>query len=682
MAQARVGRRLVAFQQHRAAQLAGGGLDGGDQLQVVIETVQGRHKQVQATVARLGAQRGAHHAAGRLEEARHRRSLALARLAVAIARVQRGAQLLLDALPAGQRRERLVRVLRRDIGVVQLADPGLRVQRQAVAQRRIAGDQPAVLVAQEPGAGQPGIIAGAAHQRQDLADHLAETAAEHLAQALTLQRVTQTRILRGDVGRQAALAPQVIEPVLIGREYMLGGQPQAPGQAGQEACGQACIGAVVAGFVGIQRRVLPDRLAVLAPEAVERPARQLLTRVPLALAEMHQGVRRIVRAQAVEQLGGQAALVRPHGGGVPLGIVRVVERDEGRLATHGQAHIAIGQLGIDLAADAEDVVPLLVAVGLGDPRRLPDALHAHVVRELALAFVEHPGDRRRRGRLRAAGQRHMPFTGEQAGSRVEADPASAGQVHLAPGVQVGEVLLGAAGAVEGFDVGRELDQVAGDETRRQPQVAQQLHQQPGRIAARAGSQLQGFFRRLHARLHADQVADVLRHALVERHQEVDAGRGLALDTGQVLGEQRPAGLGDQIGRQLAPLGLDIGEGNLLGMRLEEEVEGVEHRHLGDQVDGDLELFGLLREHQARQVVALRVLLPVDEVLARPDLQRIGEDARAAVRRRAQAYHLRAEVDRAVVAVVRDVLQCDMDRHGVPPASQGDTCKGQDLCHRH
>src|SRR5215469_15800794 len=34
-----------------------------------------------------------------------------------------------------------------------------------------------------------------------------------------------------------------------------------------------------------------------------------------------------------------------------------------------------------------------------------------------------------------------------------------------------------------------------------------------------------------------------------------------------------------------------------------------------------------------------------------------------MRRRAQANGLGAEVDRAVVGVVRDVMQCDVDRHG-------------------
>ena len=47
------------------------------------------------------------------------------------------------------------------------------------------------------------------------------------------------------------------------------------------------------------------------------------------------------------------------------------------------------------------------------------------------------------------------------------------------GVQVGEIKLGAAGAVERLYVGLELDQVARHKTRGQATVAQQLHHQPG-----------------------------------------------------------------------------------------------------------------------------------------------------------------------------------------------------------
>ena len=104
--------------------------------------------------------------------------------------------------------------------------------------------------------------------------------------------------------------------------------------------------------------------------------------------------------------------------------------------------------------------------------------------------------------------------------------------------------------------------------------------------------------------------------------------------------------------------------------------------VGHEIDLDAQLAGLVGEDQPRLIVRLRILLPVDEVDLGGDPQRIGQDARAGMRAGPQANHLRAKVDRAIVAVMRDVLQCDMNRHGVPPASQGDTCKGQDLCHHH
>ena len=45
---------------------------------------------------------------------------------------------------------------------------------------------------------------------------------------------------------------------------------------------------------------------------------------------------------------------------------------------------------------------------------------------------------------------NVAFAGKEAGGGVEADPAGAGQEDLAPGVQVGEVDLGAARAIEGL----------------------------------------------------------------------------------------------------------------------------------------------------------------------------------------------------------------------------------------
>ena len=133
---------------------------------------------------------------------------------------------------------------------------------------------------------------------------------------------------------------------------------------------------------------------------------------------------------------------------------------------------------------------------------------------------------------------------------------------------------------------------------------------------------------------------------VELDQEIDGALALARNRAQVFLEQRLAAEHDQVRRQVALVHALVAERKSLRVRLEEEIEGIEHRHLGDQVHLDAQLARLLREHEAREVVSLRVLLPVDEMLCRRDLQRIGKDARAAMRRRTQADDLWPERQRA------------------------------------
>lgn len=108
----------------------------------------------------------------------------------------------------------------------------------------------------------------------------------------------------GDVLRQRTLAPQVVEIVFEGWKHETRRQLQTLGDTGQEPPGQRTVRAIILLFIGNQRAVVPDRHTVTAPVAVERPTRQLLAGVPLALAEVHQTLGRIVLAHALEQLGG------------------------------------------------------------------------------------------------------------------------------------------------------------------------------------------------------------------------------------------------------------------------------------------------------------------------------------------------------------------------------------------
>ena len=258
----------------------------------------------------------------------------------------------------------------------------------------------------------------------------------------------------------------------------------------------------------------------------------------------------------------------------------------------------------------------------------------------------------------------MAFAGQQARGRVQTDPACAWQEHLAPGVQIGEVFLRAARAIDRFHVGLQLDQVAGHEARRQAHVAQDLHQQPAAVPAGTTLDLQRFLWRLHAGLHADGVRNVALQPLVDVNQKVDRAALAAVHLVHIGLQQRRHGCGGEVGRQLLDLTRVVLERVVFCRRFQEKVERVVHRHLHHQVDGDLEFGGGLGEHQARLVVGKRVLLPVDEVVAGLDALRIREHLGAAVRRGTQTNHLWPQFDKTVVPIMRDVAQGNVDGHAM------------------
>ena len=97
-----------------------------------------------------------------------------------------------------------------------------------------------------------------------------------------------------------------------------------------------------------------------------------------------------------------------------------------------------------------------------------------------------------------------------------------------------------------------------------------------------------------------------------------------------------------------------------GVRFQEEVERVEHGHLGHHIHLHAELARGLGKYQPGQVIRLRILLPVDEMLVRGDAQRITQDAGARVRRRPQPHNLRTQAHQPVVLVVRGVMERDVD----------------------
>ena len=229
-------------------------------------------------------------------------------------------------------------------------------------------------------------------------------------------------------------------------------------------------------------------------------------------------------------------------------------------------------------------------------------------------------------------------------------------------MQVGEVGFRTGRAFQRLHVGGQLDQIAGHEPGREAQVAQHLHQQPGGIATGPFAGVQGFFRRQDTRFHADDVVDALLHPHVQRDQHVHRALFVAADPGQEVGQQRAGGFQSAERRQFLVQHMIVCEREGLRLRFQEEVERIDGDHIRHQVDGDDKPVDLFRENRPRQMVALRVLLPIDEMRLRLDLQCVGQDRGACMRRRTQADGLRPEGDQPVVMIGRAMGQGDVQRH--------------------
>src|SRR5687768_15148455 len=69
-------------------------------------------------------------------------------------------------------------------------------------------------------------------------------------------------------------------------------------------------------------------------------------------------------------------------------------------------------------------------------RGISGTCDAHLEREFRFGRLDCPGDRRRGLEMQRGDERDVALGGEQAGCRIEADPARAWKKDLRPGVQV------------------------------------------------------------------------------------------------------------------------------------------------------------------------------------------------------------------------------------------------------
>ena len=310
--------------------------------------------------------------------------------------------------------------------------------------------------------------------------------------------------------------------------------------------------------------------------------------------------------------------------------------------------------------------PGFFAERLGDARMLRHPVDAHVEGEVDLRIACQTRDRGCIAKMRCGGQRNVTLAGQQARGRIEPDPSRSRQIDFGPGMQIGKIMVGAGRPVERYQVRLELNQVAGDEAGGKAQVPQRLHQKPAGVAARPFTGLEGFLGRLYARLHADDIADLIGKPGIEADDEIHGARLFARHRFEKSRQARTGGLGRPVDDQVRLDVLGIGERPGFGRFLDKEVERIVDRHVGDQIHLDLQFHHRIGKHIARQPVSIGILLVIDEMFLGTDLERVRYHPCPTVRRRTETDDLRAEAHRAIILVMGQMVYACQNRHGVYP----------------
>src|SRR5690606_25941072 len=98
----------------------------------------------------------------------------------------------------------------------------------------------------------------------------------------------------------------------------------------------------------------------------DRPARELFSWVPFALAVVEHAPQVPQRMKLAGEAIGERELVSAQGRDVPLGSIGFIDTDEGRLAAHREAEVLALQDFVYLVAALQDGLPGFIRIGLCD----------------------------------------------------------------------------------------------------------------------------------------------------------------------------------------------------------------------------------------------------------------------------------------------------------------------------
>ena len=168
---------------------------------------------------------------------------------------------------------------------------------------------------------------------------------------------------------------------------------------------------------------------------------------------------------------------------------------------------------------------------------------------------------------------------------------------------------------------------------------------------------------------------MLLEVAIEVDEEIIRILFAPVDTGKPLFEQWPLLPDGQVGSEFLFQPIAVLEGILFCILIEKEIERVDDNHLGNEIDLDRERPGFFGKNQACEIVAERILLPVDEMLFRADLERVAVDRCPCMDSRPETHDMRRQTDRPVIAVLGFVIDRYADCHVVLPVGVRESSVG-------
>src|SRR6185312_11236556 len=207
--------------------------------------------------------------------------------------------------PLGQRSRLAERIARQNVRIINVGKRGERSNREPESSRGVAGYQVELAAERAPTFGHPAAaqVGRLPHLYwKDVARRLVEAMLEDANDARTLGRILQLVLFRRDIERELLFDEREIAGIFIGGNAAVGRQTELRAQRAHQLLGVHDGGFRRLGLAVDEVRIAPQWLLVAAPIKRERPPRQLLAGVPLALAEVQQAAGGEALLQAADQI--------------------------------------------------------------------------------------------------------------------------------------------------------------------------------------------------------------------------------------------------------------------------------------------------------------------------------------------------------------------------------------------